>query len=599
MKTVQDVLGYHVLSGSFPSESLVSGELPTLSGDTVSVVVSDTGITFNYANVIIPDIIASNGVIHGIDAVLTPPEGPSPSPPDVLVTGPPVALQITTPPVAVVGLPTQPPQQLLTLPPSLPPGSTAPPNVARTQAYAAENSYPTYSPTGFEEENLSLDGGNTITLEPFGLRLVANSAEANYDEEMVTHVTEEHLIHSFRAKGYALEGLKLMALEHERRLLLEHNSGLRYLEQVPEYELIYGGVLHFPTDAGRMPSEDEMKLIVQESFSGERLTYYIELLQEKGIEVNNANLNMKLMNGAGEDGEGFNWAGLTIGLSSALAGIGVLAFGSRYMHQRRQLSIDDLDLGKDNYTIRLQYTNDEIDGYAATTTESISSRDQLSVPSLIQGIEDEVNFQTTPGGSSENKGKSKDGSPRGKVGEISPLESPVIADNASQASSQRYISVFTVKKDCWGKTIEQINLRDLIISYLSRMMKKLPNTHLLPYDKKSVLPAILNIRNIPDDIEELQHYVGNAHVDDKTGKVMFNLRVEGDQPVSKMKSNANGDRKLGFSSKSKTMSNTVSPIIEAADPRKTPKSPMESETNMENIASKSPITPASMEDVDL
>jgi hypothetical protein len=594
MKTIQDVLGYHILPGSYTSESLASGEYKTLGGDTLSVVVSDTGITFNYANVVIPDIITSNGVIHGIDAVLTPPDDPSSSPPVVLVTGPPVALQITTPPVVVVELPTLPPQQLLTLPPTLPPGSTAPPNVARTQAHPAEKSYPTYSPTGFEEDSLPSTGGNTVTLEPFGLRLVANSAEANYDEEMVTRVTQEHLTHSFRTKGYALKGLQLMVLEHERRLLSKH----RYLGQVPEYEVIYGGVLLFPTDSGKMPSEEDMKIIVQESFSGERLNYYIELLQEKGIGVNRAALDMKLVEGVDEDGEGFNWAGLTIGLSSALAGIGVLAFGSRYMYRSRQLSIDDLDLGKDNYTIRLQYTNDEIDGYP-TTTESLSTRDQLSVPSLIQGIEDEVNFRTTPGGSSKNNDKSNDGSSRGKVGEISPLESPMIADNASQASSLRYISVFTVKKDCGGKTLDQINLRDLIIAYLSRMMKKLPNTHLLPYDKKSTLPAILNIRNIPDDIEELQHYVGNAHVDDKTGKVMFNLRVEGDEPVSKMKSNAIGARKLSFSNKLKTNRNTVSPIVDADNPRKAPMSPVESDTNMENLSSKSPVTPASMEDVDL
>jgi len=154
-----------------------------------------------------------------------------------------------------------------------------------------------------------------------------------------------------------------------------------------------------------------------------------------------------------------------------------------------------------------------------------------------------------------------------------------------------------VKKDCGGKTLDQINLRDLIISYLSRMMKKLPNTHLLPYDKKSTLPAIINIRSIPDDIAELQHYVGNAHVDDKTGKVMFNLRVEGDQPVSKMKNNDSGDGKLGLSNKLKTKSNTVSPIAEAASQRKAPESPVDSDSIMENVAS--PITPASMEDVDL
>jgi hypothetical protein len=223
---------------------------------------------------------------------------------------------------------------------------------------------------------------------------------------------------------------------------------------------------------------------------------------------------------------------------------------------------------------------------------------------LIQGIEDEVNFQTTPGGTNsysigKNKGKgSKEGRSGGKNGQISPLESPMVAsDNTSQASSPRYISVFTVKKDCGGKTLDQINLRDLIISYLSRMMKKLPNTHLLPYDKKSTLPAIINIRSIPDDIAELQHYVGNAHVDDKTGKVMFNLRVEGDQPVSKMKNNDSGDGKLGLSNKLKTKSNTVSPIAEAASQRKAPESPVDSDSIMENVAS--PITPASMEDVDL
>ena len=92
---------------------------------------------------------------------------------------------------------------------------------------------------------------------------------------------------------------------------------------------------------------------------------------------------------------------------------------------------------------------------------------------------------------------------------------------------------------------------------------------------------------------------GNPHVDDKTGKVMFNLRVEGDQPVSKMKSNASGDGKLGLTNKSRPKSNTVSPITEAASRRKAPESPVGSNITMENVESKSPITPASMQDVDL
>ncbi len=611
------------------------------------MVVSDTGVSFNDANVIMPDIIASNGVIHGIDAVLVPPEesgsittGPPSTPPPVAVglptlppggvlglpTPPPQLLTLpptlplgvpllTLPPGAVLGLPTLPPQ-VMTLPPTLPPGSTAPPNVLRSPPYGSEATYPTYSPTGNDDTVplvRSSEGGNTIAIEPFGLKLVANSAEAKYDEEMVTLVTEEHLIHSFRTQGYVVEGLKLMVLERERRLFSEHNPmatdpiSLRYLEQYPVHELIYGGVLHFATDAEKKPSKEDMEIIIQKSFSGERSTYYVELLQEKGIEVDKADLDMKLVpvsKASGGDAEGFNWAGLTIGLSSVLAGIGMLGLGSRYMYKRRQLSIDDLDLGKENYTIRLQYTNDEFDRYPATAAETVSSRDQLSVPSLIQGIEDEVNFQTTPGGTNsysigKNKGKgSKEGSSERKIGQISPLESPMVAsDNTSRASFPRYISVFTVKKDCGGKTLDQINLRDLVIAYLSRMMKKLPNTHLLPYDKKSTLPAIINIRSIPDDIAELQHYVGNAHVDDKTGKVMFNLRVEGDQPVSKMKSNASGDGKLGLTNKLKTTSNTVSPIAEAASQRKAPESPVDSDSIMENVSS--PNTPASMEDVDL
>lgn len=103
---LQDVLGYHIIAASLPSASLTSGDFTTLSGDTVSVVVSDTGISFNDANVIMPDIIASNGVIHGIDAVLVPPEGSG-----SITTGPP-----STPPPVAVGLPTLTPGGVLGLP---------------------------------------------------------------------------------------------------------------------------------------------------------------------------------------------------------------------------------------------------------------------------------------------------------------------------------------------------------------------------------------------------------------------------------------------------------------------------------------------------
>jgi hypothetical protein len=112
---------------------------------------------------------------------------------------------------------------------------------------------------------------------------------------------------------------------------------------------------------------------------------------------------------------------------------------------------------------------------------------------------------------------------------ISPLEEP--------PATTRYVSLFTVKKDVKGKTLDEIDLRALVINYLSKMLKKFPNTFLLPYDKEeSSLPPITSIRGIPDDMEELERYVGNARVDENSGKVMFNLRVESDMPVSQMKS---------------------------------------------------------------
>jgi hypothetical protein len=75
----------------------------------------------------------------------------------------------------------------------------------------------------------------------------------------------------------------------------------------------------------------------------------------------------------------------------------------------------------------------------------------------------------------------------------------------------------------------------LAVAYLSRLFKKVPDTNLLPYDKASELPAIKSIRDIPEDMQELLQYVGNPRIDEKTGKVLFNLRCESDVPMSKMK----------------------------------------------------------------
>lgn len=66
------ILMYHVVSGDVRSDDLVDlDEAPTLEGSVVAVFNSG-GIQVNDANVLKSDILADNGVIHIIDAVLMP-----------------------------------------------------------------------------------------------------------------------------------------------------------------------------------------------------------------------------------------------------------------------------------------------------------------------------------------------------------------------------------------------------------------------------------------------------------------------------------------------------------------------------------------------
>lgn len=75
-----DVLTYHVVAGEFLAEDVVELDgqgVETLNGGTVTVGVTDEGVTLtdgqgNVVNVIITNVVADNGVIHVIDAVLLP-----------------------------------------------------------------------------------------------------------------------------------------------------------------------------------------------------------------------------------------------------------------------------------------------------------------------------------------------------------------------------------------------------------------------------------------------------------------------------------------------------------------------------------------------
>ena len=73
IEQLQDILKYHVVAGYALSSDLVSGDIETMNGNSVTITVSSSGILINDANVISADIEASNGVIHVIDKVLLPP----------------------------------------------------------------------------------------------------------------------------------------------------------------------------------------------------------------------------------------------------------------------------------------------------------------------------------------------------------------------------------------------------------------------------------------------------------------------------------------------------------------------------------------------
>ena len=72
--TLTAILTYHVHGGNALSTDLMDGmEVFTLNGAPVTVTINEEGTFINDAQVIVVDLIGSNGVVHVIDAVLLPP----------------------------------------------------------------------------------------------------------------------------------------------------------------------------------------------------------------------------------------------------------------------------------------------------------------------------------------------------------------------------------------------------------------------------------------------------------------------------------------------------------------------------------------------
>jgi uncharacterized surface protein with fasciclin (FAS1) repeats len=66
------VLTYHVVPGTVMAADVAAGDVATVQGENITVT-TDGGVKVNDANVVATDVVASNGVIHVIDAVIVPP----------------------------------------------------------------------------------------------------------------------------------------------------------------------------------------------------------------------------------------------------------------------------------------------------------------------------------------------------------------------------------------------------------------------------------------------------------------------------------------------------------------------------------------------
>ena len=71
--TLTAILTYHVVSGEVLSTDLTDGPVATVQTEEITVDLTDGVVLNETVNVIIPDVPASNGVIHAIDGVLLPP----------------------------------------------------------------------------------------------------------------------------------------------------------------------------------------------------------------------------------------------------------------------------------------------------------------------------------------------------------------------------------------------------------------------------------------------------------------------------------------------------------------------------------------------
>jgi len=71
---LKNVLLYHVVSGDITSKQITKlSDAKTLNGSDINIKIDDGKVMVNNSQVVGADVMASNGIIHVIDAVLLPP----------------------------------------------------------------------------------------------------------------------------------------------------------------------------------------------------------------------------------------------------------------------------------------------------------------------------------------------------------------------------------------------------------------------------------------------------------------------------------------------------------------------------------------------
>jgi len=109
------VLSAHVVNGSYTAAALLNvtrggntTTVKTLAGGNLTISANGSVLSIDNATIVAPDINASNGVVHVIDRVLSPPaEGPGPTVPAGVVL-PPTTPATVTPVPAIPALTTPP-----------------------------------------------------------------------------------------------------------------------------------------------------------------------------------------------------------------------------------------------------------------------------------------------------------------------------------------------------------------------------------------------------------------------------------------------------------------------------------------------------------